>query len=256
MGDICRREVENNIIPKIGFSRVIWMAVLLFHKWTRHVTLRGMSTLIFGVGTGLFLILTLWIVAAVIFLISLRIEKKIGAIAIVVASVCTIILVSIPRASEKGTTHETKIYDHLFIWRILLLILLIISSIVGFVGYITVGLIEPVKPIRITNWVMNGSVPVIVNFHAEWCDPCKILTPKLIELIEPMDKLHLAIVNVELNPELVHIFEVKAVPAVIAISNGLVVDKFIGLVDTEMIENLIQKLTDKPVDSNSKNTEV
>lgn len=104
--------------------------------------------------------------------------------------------------------------------------------------------------------VMNGSVPVIVNFHAEWCDPCKILTPKLIELIEPMDKLHLAIVNVELNPELVHIFEVKAVPAVIAISNGLVVDKFIGLVDTEMIENLIQKLTDKPVDSNSKNTEV
>lgn len=105
--------------------------------------------------------------------------------------------------------------------------------------------------------VMNGNVPVIVNFHAEWCDPCKILTPKLIELIEPMDKLHLAIIDVELNPELVHVFEVKAVPAVIAISNGLVVDKFIGLVDTEMIENLIQKLTDeKPIDSKPKDTEV
>ncbi|XP_011172034.1 thioredoxin, mitochondrial [Solenopsis invicta] len=105
------------------------------------------------------------------------------------------------------------------------------------------------------NKVMNGTVPVIVNFHADWCDPCKILTPKLIELIEPMDKLDLAIVDVEENPELVHVFEVKAVPAVIAISNGLVVDKFIGLVNNEMIENLIQKLThDGPITTESNDT--
>ena len=94
--------------------------------------------------------------------------------------------------------------------------------------------------------VMNSSIPVIVNFHAEWCDPCKILTPRLIDLIEPMDTLDLAIVDLESNPELVHIFEVKAVPAIIAISSGLVVDKFVGLVDIGMIENLIQKLTDNP----------
>lgn len=107
------------------------------------------------------------------------------------------------------------------------------------------------------NKVMNGTVPVIVNFHAEWCDPCRILTPKLIELIEPMEKLDLAIINVEENPELVHVFEVKAVPAVIAISNGLVVDKFIGLVDNEMIENLIQKLIHEgPIDTESENTKV
>lgn len=91
--------------------------------------------------------------------------------------------------------------------------------------------------------VMNSSKPVIVNFHAEWCDPCKILTPKLEELVGPMEHLHLAVVDVEVNPELVHTFEVKAVPAVIAVSNGLVVDKFIGLVEADMIENLIRKLT-------------
>lgn len=104
------------------------------------------------------------------------------------------------------------------------------------------------------NKVMNGTVPVIVNFHADWCDPCKILTPKLIELIEPMDKLDLAIIDVEENPELVHVFEVKAVPAVIAISNGLVVDKFIGLVNNEMIENLIQKLINEgPINTTENN---
>ncbi|CAL7940579.1 unnamed protein product [Xylocopa violacea] len=104
--------------------------------------------------------------------------------------------------------------------------------------------------------VMNSSVPVIVNFHAEWCDPCKILTPKLIELIGPMDKLDLAIVDLESNPELVHIFEVKAVPAIIAISSGIVVDKIVGLTDLNIIENLIQKLTNTTLNSENDKKQV
>nr|CAI5855392.1 unnamed protein product [Callosobruchus analis] len=93
--------------------------------------------------------------------------------------------------------------------------------------------------------VMNSEKPVIVNFHAEWCEPCHILTPKMKELIGPKDNIDLAIVDVENNAELVHTFEVKAVPAVIAVRNGLVVDKFIGLVDATMIDNLISKLDKK-----------
>lgn len=95
------------------------------------------------------------------------------------------------------------------------------------------------------NKVMNSDVPVIVNFHAEWCDPCNILSPKLKELVDPMNDVHLAIIDVENNAELVHAFDVKAVPAVLAVRSGLVVDKFIGLVDADMIENLIKKLTMK-----------
>ncbi|XP_013198812.1 thioredoxin, mitochondrial [Amyelois transitella] len=95
------------------------------------------------------------------------------------------------------------------------------------------------------NKVMNNDKPVIVNFHADWCEPCKILTPKLKELIEPLGNLDLAIVDVEDNADLVHTFEVKAVPAVIAIRNGLIVDKFIGLVDADMITNLIDRMSGK-----------
>uniref|UniRef100_A0A1B6DS56 Thioredoxin domain-containing protein n=1 Tax=Clastoptera arizonana TaxID=38151 RepID=A0A1B6DS56_9HEMI len=97
--------------------------------------------------------------------------------------------------------------------------------------------------------VMNSNVPVIVNFHAEWCEPCHILTPRLKELVGDSDNIHLAIVDVEQNAELVHTFEVKAVPAVIAIRNGLVIDKFIGLVDGDMIDNLVQKLSPPPKDN-------
>ncbi|KAJ8927461.1 hypothetical protein NQ314_020058 [Rhamnusium bicolor] len=54
--------------------------------------------------------------------------------------------------------------------------------------------------------VMNSENPVIVNFHAEWCEPCHILTPKMKELIEPKDDIDLAIVDVETHAELVHTF--------------------------------------------------
>ncbi|KAL0829075.1 hypothetical protein ABMA28_003938 [Loxostege sticticalis] len=98
------------------------------------------------------------------------------------------------------------------------------------------------------NKVMNNNKAVIVNFHADWCEPCKILTPKLKELIEPLSNLDLAVVDVEDNADLVHTFEVKAVPAVIAIKNGLIVDKFIGLVDADMITSLIDRMSGKKKD--------
>ncbi|KAL1397906.1 hypothetical protein pipiens_009377 [Culex pipiens pipiens] len=93
--------------------------------------------------------------------------------------------------------------------------------------------------------VINSENPVIVNFHAEWCDPCKILTPKMAELLGPSEEIDLAIVDVDNNADLVQTFEVKAVPAVLAFRNGVVVDKFIGLVDANMIESLIEKLAKK-----------
>ncbi|XP_016998600.1 thioredoxin [Drosophila takahashii] len=93
--------------------------------------------------------------------------------------------------------------------------------------------------------VINSDNPVIVNFHAEWCDPCKILTPKMLELLENSNEIDVAIIDVETNLDLVETFEVKAVPAVLAFRNGVVVDKFIGLVDANSIETLIDKLKRK-----------
>lgn len=67
----------------------------------------------------------------------------------------------------------------------------------------------------------------------------------MTELLEPMDDIDLAVVDVDTNIDLVNTFEVKAVPAVLAFRNGVVVDKFIGLVDGDMIESLIEKLKKK-----------
>lgn len=65
--------------------------------------------MILGVGVGLFIILSLWVLAALIFVISLRVERKIGAIAILLVSALTIILISVPRASEKPAPASSKV---------------------------------------------------------------------------------------------------------------------------------------------------
>lgn len=110
--------------------------------------------MILGIGVGLFIILSLWVLAALIFVISLRVERKVGVIAILIVSALTIILISVPRASERPATAERKVYDRLFIWRIVLLILLLISSAIGLIGCVKFGLVENVRPIRISSWVL------------------------------------------------------------------------------------------------------
>jgi hypothetical protein len=68
-----------------------------------------MTALIFGVGVGLFIILSLWVLAVLILVISLRVEKKIGAFAILFVIVFTIVLTNVPRASEKPAPIENKV---------------------------------------------------------------------------------------------------------------------------------------------------
>lgn len=49
--------------------------------------------------------------------------------------------------------------------------------------------------------VINSDNAVVVNFHAEWCEPCKILTPKMTELLEDNPDIDLAVVDVDTNIE-------------------------------------------------------
>ncbi|XP_074111886.1 transmembrane protein 218 [Cotesia typhae] len=112
-----------------------------------------MTTLILGIGVGLFVILTLWLSAALIFAVSFRIDKKIGAIAITVAAIITIVLVSVPRSSEYPSSFQEKPYDQLFVWRVILLTVLVGSSLIALFGYVKYELMDFKKPQRIVNWI-------------------------------------------------------------------------------------------------------
>ncbi|RWS23774.1 thioredoxin-like protein [Leptotrombidium deliense] len=96
------------------------------------------------------------------------------------------------------------------------------------------------------NKVRNSKVPVVIDFYASWCGPCKLLTPRLETVIgSQKDKVNLAKVDVDSLDAIAAEFEITSVPAVFGMKNGKVVDKFVGLVDEDKIQAFVEKLAMK-----------
>jgi len=91
--------------------------------------------------------------------------------------------------------------------------------------------------------VMGGSKPVIIDFSATWCGPCKILTPRLEAAVaNTEDVVDLAIVDIDDLGDLALEHDVSAVPTVLGVKNGEIVDKFVGLIDEDRLGAFIEKL--------------
>ena len=84
------------------------------------------------------------------------------------------------------------------------------------------------------------SLPVLVDFYAEWCSPCRMVAPLLETLSGELEgKAKFAKVEVSENPDLARRYRVQSVPTMMIFRNGRVTDTLVGVVGKEQIEGLM-----------------
>ncbi|KAJ1815258.1 hypothetical protein LPJ75_002431 [Coemansia sp. RSA 2598] len=93
--------------------------------------------------------------------------------------------------------------------------------------------------------VLDSKVPTIVDFYADWCQPCKMLGPILSRAVERDGRANLAKINVDENLDLARDYQITSLPTVMAFRDGEPVGAFIGMRPPAAIEQFIKETVEK-----------
>lgn len=77
--------------------------------------------------------------------------------------------------------------------------------------------------------VLGAKHPVLIDFFANWCGPCKMLVPVIDELADELEDVTICKINVDDEPELTSRFQIMSIPALVVIKDGQIVNSSVGV---------------------------
>ena len=87
--------------------------------------------------------------------------------------------------------------------------------------------------------VLNSDTPVLLDFYADWCGPCRMVGPIVSEISDERSDVKVGKINVDEQPELAAQFQVMSIPMLVVIKNGKLANQAVGYRSKEQIEAML-----------------